>query len=224
MLCGRLAGWVPPAGACTAGGRPQAARNSKQLHEGVECHRNHLPSSWRQPRRSSAYRARRSGPDTPTPIFANASRAAATRNDGRHARTTPPEFRQRAVQLAREGTTPVVKIAKDLGISESCLRNWMAQAAATARTPFERDFDPHRVRKLRQRPAVTSPSAARSSQPRHSLPGAGGMSRCSSPKATRVFVRLVAAFLRPVCPVMWWRSSCQDRCSVTGRRPVLGSR
>jgi transposase len=42
----------------------------------------------------------------------------------------PPEFRQRAVQLAREGTTPVAKIAKDLGISNSCLRNWIAQANA----------------------------------------------------------------------------------------------
>ena len=42
----------------------------------------------------------------------------------------PPEFRQRAVDLAREGTTPVGKLAKDLGISESCLRNWMAQADA----------------------------------------------------------------------------------------------
>src|SRR5262245_41799322 len=42
----------------------------------------------------------------------------------------PPEFRQRAVQLAREGTTPVARIAKDLGISDSCLRNWMAQADA----------------------------------------------------------------------------------------------
>ena len=42
----------------------------------------------------------------------------------------PPEFRHRAVQLAREGTTPVAKIAKDLGISDSCLRNWMAQADA----------------------------------------------------------------------------------------------
>jgi transposase len=42
----------------------------------------------------------------------------------------PPEFRQRAVQLAREGASPVAKIAKDLGISESCLRNWMAQADA----------------------------------------------------------------------------------------------
>ena len=40
----------------------------------------------------------------------------------------PPEFRQRAVQLAREGTAPVARIAKDLGISESCLRNWMARA------------------------------------------------------------------------------------------------
>jgi transposase-like protein len=42
----------------------------------------------------------------------------------------PPEFRQRAVELAREGAKPVAKIAKDLGISESCLRNWMSQADA----------------------------------------------------------------------------------------------
>jgi transposase-like protein len=33
-----------------------------------------------------------------------------------------------AVALARSGEFPVAKIAKDLGISESCLRNWMAQA------------------------------------------------------------------------------------------------
>jgi transposase len=42
----------------------------------------------------------------------------------------PPEFRQRAVELARQGTAPVARIAKDLGISESCLRNWLAQADA----------------------------------------------------------------------------------------------
>ena len=42
----------------------------------------------------------------------------------------PPEFRQRAVELARQGGTPIAKIAKDLGISESCLRNWMAQSDA----------------------------------------------------------------------------------------------
>lgn len=42
----------------------------------------------------------------------------------------PTEFRQRAVELARLGDAPVAQIAKDLGISESCLRNWMAQADA----------------------------------------------------------------------------------------------
>jgi len=40
----------------------------------------------------------------------------------------PPEFRRRAVELARERTKPVAELAKDLRISESCLRNWMAQA------------------------------------------------------------------------------------------------
>ena len=40
----------------------------------------------------------------------------------------PPEFRRRAVELAREGLKPVAQIADDLGISESGLRRWMAQA------------------------------------------------------------------------------------------------
>ena len=40
----------------------------------------------------------------------------------------PPEFRQRAVELARLREKPIAQIAKDLGISESCLRNWMNQA------------------------------------------------------------------------------------------------
>ena len=40
----------------------------------------------------------------------------------------PAEFRQRAVELARTGDKPVRALARDLGISESCLRNWMAQA------------------------------------------------------------------------------------------------
>jgi transposase len=37
----------------------------------------------------------------------------------------PPEFRQRAVELARTGDAPIAKIASDLGISQSCLRNWL---------------------------------------------------------------------------------------------------
>jgi transposase len=42
----------------------------------------------------------------------------------------PPEFRQRAIDLARSKVKPVGEIAKDLSISESCLRNWLAQADA----------------------------------------------------------------------------------------------
>ena len=40
----------------------------------------------------------------------------------------PPEFRRRAVELARLREQPIAKIARDLGISESCLRRWMDQA------------------------------------------------------------------------------------------------
>lgn len=40
-------------------------------------------------------------------------------------RPHPIEFRRRAVQLARAGNQPIGQIARDLGISESCLRNWM---------------------------------------------------------------------------------------------------
>ncbi len=43
-------------------------------------------------------------------------------------RPHPPEFRQRAVELARLREKPVAQIAEDLGISEVCLRSWMAQA------------------------------------------------------------------------------------------------
>ena len=44
----------------------------------------------------------------------------------------PPEFRRRAVELARLREQPIAKIAKDLGISESCLRRWMDQADVDA--------------------------------------------------------------------------------------------
>ncbi len=40
----------------------------------------------------------------------------------------PAEFRRRAVELAREGNKPIVQVARELGISESGLRRWMAQA------------------------------------------------------------------------------------------------
>jgi len=43
-------------------------------------------------------------------------------------RAHPPEFRRRAVELARLREKPAVQIAKDLGVSDSCLRSWMHQA------------------------------------------------------------------------------------------------
>jgi transposase len=39
-----------------------------------------------------------------------------------------PEFKRRAIELVRLREKPVAQIAADLGISESCLRNWMNQA------------------------------------------------------------------------------------------------
>lgn len=39
----------------------------------------------------------------------------------------PPEFRRRAIDLARQPGASVAKVAKELGISESGLRRWMAQ-------------------------------------------------------------------------------------------------
>jgi transposase len=44
-------------------------------------------------------------------------------------RPHPPEFRARAIELARERAKPLDQIAKDLGISPSCLRNWVHQDA-----------------------------------------------------------------------------------------------
>ncbi|WP_206792486.1 transposase [Amycolatopsis sp. MtRt-6] len=55
-----------------------------------------------------------------------------TREDVLATAPHPAEFRQRAVELARLGDKPVAALAKDLGISESCLRKWMAQADADA--------------------------------------------------------------------------------------------
>jgi len=53
-------------------------------------------------------------------------------------RPHPPEFRRRAVEVANRRddhgnrVTPVATVAKDLGISESCLRRWMDQSAVDA--------------------------------------------------------------------------------------------
>ena len=40
----------------------------------------------------------------------------------------PPEFRRDVVAVARKHEAPLNQIAKDFGISESCLMNWLKKA------------------------------------------------------------------------------------------------
>ena len=44
----------------------------------------------------------------------------------------PAEFRQRAVELARQREKPIRQLAADLGISDQTLRNWVNQADINA--------------------------------------------------------------------------------------------
>jgi len=39
----------------------------------------------------------------------------------------PPEFKAEAVRLAKSSGEPIGRIAKDLGISDQTLRNWVTQ-------------------------------------------------------------------------------------------------
>ncbi len=40
----------------------------------------------------------------------------------------PKEFRDDVVAVARKGEAPLTQIAKDFGISEGCLSNWLKKA------------------------------------------------------------------------------------------------
>jgi transposase len=37
----------------------------------------------------------------------------------------PPEFRRDVIAVARKGEAPLSQVAKDFGISESCLHRWL---------------------------------------------------------------------------------------------------
>jgi transposase len=66
----------------------------------------------------------------------------------------PPEFRQRAVDLARSRVKPIAVIAKELSISESCLRNWLTQADADegrATSPRLSSDEKHELAELRKK-------------------------------------------------------------------------
>ena len=55
----------------------------------------------------------------------------------------PPEFRRRALDLVAQGN-PVGQTARDLGISESCLRNWMNRDAIDSGRKAGVTSDEHR--------------------------------------------------------------------------------
>jgi len=44
----------------------------------------------------------------------------------------PEEFRREAIELVRLNEKPLVQIAKDLGVSDMTLRNWVKQADVDA--------------------------------------------------------------------------------------------
>jgi transposase len=94
-------------------------------------------------------------------------------------RPHPREFREDVVAVARRGEAPIAQIAKDFGISESCLRNWLQaaeaadgrQAGAVKSESAELREARSRIRLLEQENEVLRRAAAYLSQAH--LPGKG---------------------------------------------------
>ena len=68
-------------------------------------------------------------------------------------RAHPREFREDVVAVARKGDAPIAEIAKDFGISESCLRNWLrlADVADGHRPARAAPVESAELRELRRR-------------------------------------------------------------------------
>lgn len=64
----------------------------------------------------------------------------------------PKEFRDDVVAVARRGDAPIAQVAKDFGISESCLRNWLHQAdVEDGKRPGLTRVESEELRDLRRR-------------------------------------------------------------------------
>ena len=98
----------------------------------------------------------------------------------------PKEFRDDVIAVARKGEAPLQQIAKDFGISDSCLRNWLHaadvedghRAGPTRAESAELREANRRIRLLEQENEVLRRAAAYLSQA--NLPGKG-----SSPASGR---------------------------------------
>jgi transposase len=64
----------------------------------------------------------------------------------------PKEFRDDVVAVARQGDAPLNQIAKDFGISEGCLHNWMKAAdVQDGKRPGLTDVDRAELREAKKR-------------------------------------------------------------------------
>src|SRR3954447_15334617 len=64
----------------------------------------------------------------------------------------PQEFRDDVVAVARRGEAPLAQIAKDFGISESCLRNWLRRAdVEEGHRPGQTSAESVELRELKRR-------------------------------------------------------------------------
>ena len=64
----------------------------------------------------------------------------------------PREFREDVVAVARKGEAPITTIAKDFGISESCLQRWLKIAdVEEGRRPGVTKEDSEQLRELKRR-------------------------------------------------------------------------
>ena len=67
-------------------------------------------------------------------------------------RPHPKEFRDDVVAVARKGGAPISEVAKDFGISESCLRNWLSKADVDdGRRPGQTGVESAELRELKRR-------------------------------------------------------------------------
>ena len=64
----------------------------------------------------------------------------------------PTEFRENVVAVARQGNEGIAQIAKDFGIAESCLRNWLNAAdAEDGKRGGPKAQEPEQLRELKRR-------------------------------------------------------------------------
>src|SRR3954447_20757645 len=67
-------------------------------------------------------------------------------------RAHPREFRDDVVAVARKGDASIAEVARDFGISESCLRNWLSKAdVEDGRRPGVTEKESAELRELKRR-------------------------------------------------------------------------